>query len=67
MIRSSSNNNVTVTIAGSQCVVSSLTSTQIQCRTNSYAHSSVTAPVNVFIQNSGLAYNVNSKKLDKKN
>ncbi len=50
---------ITVTIAGSACDITSSSSTQIQCRTNTYAASSIKAVVNVFIQDAGLAYNVN--------
>ena len=35
-----------------------MTSTQIQCRTNSYSGSSIKALVDVFIQDTGLALNV---------
>jgi len=49
---------VTVTIAGTRCDISSITTTQITCATNSYLYSSIQAPVKVFILNNGFAYNV---------
>ena len=49
-----------VTIAGSQCSVSSVATTQITCATNFYMYSSITAPIQVFILNNGFALNVSS-------
>jgi hypothetical protein len=49
---------VNVTIAGSECIVTQITSNQIECRTNSYSYSSIVALVNVFIQDAGFALNV---------
>ena len=44
-------NSVIVTIAGSVCVLTSITSNEINCRTSSYSISSLNAyPVQVFIQ-----------------
>ena len=49
---------VNVTIAGTQCTVSSITTNQIKCSTNSYMYSSIKAPVQVYILNNGFALNV---------
>ncbi len=49
-----------VTIAGSQCSVSSVATTQITCATNFYMYSSITAPIEVFILDNGFALNVSS-------
>ena len=49
---------MTVTIAGSECIVESVITTEIQCRTSSYSGSSITADVIVTLA-SGSAINVN--------
>lgn len=54
MYRTSAN-NITVTIAGSPCLVLSVTTTSITCETGSYQHSSIRAPIMVFINGSGYA------------
>lgn len=49
---------VVVTIAGSVCDISAVTTTLIVCVTNSYLYSSIVAPVQVFISNNGFALDV---------
>jgi hypothetical protein len=53
---------IIVTIAGVVCSVVSATSTQITCTTGPYDSSSITAPVLVYIKNTGFASNVRFKK-----
>lgn len=54
--------NTKVTIAGSECAIISINSTQIQCKTDSYSSSSIKALIQVAIKDVGLALNV--KKAD---
>ncbi len=48
---------VIVTIADTVCDIQTITASQITCDTNSYAYSSIKAPVQVFILNKGYALN----------
>ena len=52
---------IIVTIAGVQCSVVSATTTQITCSAGAYDSSSITAPVLVYVKNTGFASNVRFK------
>jgi hypothetical protein len=54
------NGDVKVLIAGIECSIISTSTNQIQCETGSYAFSTIRAPVQVNIVNTGLARNVKS-------
>ena len=64
---SSDASNAKVTIAGSECTIITITSTQIQCKTDSYSSSSVKALIQVAIKEVGLALNVKKAALIKFN
>ena len=51
---------VRVSISGSLCEISTVSSTQIECTTGSYLYSSIKELIQVFVENVGLAENVNS-------
>jgi len=49
---------IKVLIAGSECQLTSFTSTQLICKTGSYSKSSIKAHIQVLIENIGLSINV---------
>lgn len=53
-----SKTGVSVTIADTECVISTIISTQITCRTGTFTKSSVKAAVQLFIDGKGKALNV---------
>ena len=53
-------NLVNVTIAGTKCIISTISMTQIMCRTEPFIGSSLSALVNVAIKNNGMALNVST-------
>lgn len=57
-MKRTTSSNVKVIIAGSECTIISTSATQIQCETGSYALSTIKAPIEVHVENSGAALNV---------
>lgn len=55
-----------MTISGTECLIKSVSSTKIECYTGSFTQSSVKALIELYVDEVGLALNVNNNKLDKK-
>lgn len=51
---------MSVTIAGVECIIKTVSSTQITCLTEPYPRSSIKVPVKVTVAGKGLALNVSN-------